>query len=106
MHNTFYYGEKVAKITAQLTQNTAHRSRIEHVLKHDRMNPDPFCTLCAEAARVLDAIEDLLSDIPINWAKVLNKYSALILNHLLAGEQPDFLDLFVLAQRSVEHARA
>lgn len=105
MHNTYFYGEKVAKISAQLHQNPAHRLRIEHALKLDKSNPESLWGLCADAARVFDTIEDLASDLNVNWSEIFHGYSIDVLSILLSGEKPNMADLICLASQNIDGAR-
>ncbi|MBI1183572.1 hypothetical protein GC194_04840 [bacterium] len=106
MHNTLCYGEIVAKISANLNKNTAHKPRIEYALSQGRLNRDEtIWTLCADAARVFDALEDLSGDLPIDWHHALDEYSFEVLTFLLSGRKPDYVNMFSMASHCLEKSR-
>ena len=105
MHNTHFYGEVVAKISAYLHTNPAHKPRIEYALSQNCRETTSVLTLCADAGRVFNTIEDLSSDAVVDWSMALEGYSRAVLNFLLTGRKPDCLDMLFMASHSISEAR-
>ena len=104
MNNTLYYGEIVAKISSKLHQNPAHVKRIENVMSNQQEHQDTIYTLCADAARVFDKIENLSSDHYIDWHKASDIYAQNMLNYLLSGKKPNVIDMVSMTTRSIENS--
>ena len=106
MQNTAYYGEIVAKISAHLHQSTDHITRITRVIDSHPDTGDTIWTVCAEAGRVLDQIEDLSGEHLIDWHQVSDSYAGQVLDHLLSGNKPYMVDFVSMVARSIEASRA
>jgi len=103
MSNSLYYGEIVAKISYHLYQNPDHKANISHLMSKESDTEDSIWTLCADAARVFDAIEDLSDEHFIDWHAALDHFADEILNHLLLEKVPHIIDLVSMACRSIEN---
>lgn len=104
--NLYYYGEIVAKISGVLHQNPDHIERINQFMNKTNYNGDTLLTLCAEAARVFDKIEDLSGEHFIDWHRATDNYAFKILDHLLMGKTLNTVDMISLSTRSIESVRA
>lgn len=104
-NSTLFYGEMVAKISAHLNQNSAHRNRINYVLEQNTRDSDTIWSFCSDAARVFDSLEDLSWGMAVDWHKALDEYSEKVLSHILSGQKPDFIDMLSMASLSLENAR-
>lgn len=102
MENTLYYGEIVAKISSKLHQNPAHIKRIEYVMGKGQQPQDTVYTLCADAAKVFDSIENLSSDYYVDWHKASDIYAKKMLDCLLSGKKPNVLDMVSMTAHSIE----
>ena len=102
MTGTLYYGEIVACIAGQLHQNPEHMLRINYTLSQDNEPGDTIWTLCADAGRVFDRIEDLSGEMYINWHEALDIYAGELLDCLLGGRRPHIIDMVTLTARSIE----
>ncbi len=106
MPTTAYYGEIVAKISAHLHQNPDHIFRISQVMENQQCDTgDTAFTVCAEAARVFDQIEDLSSEHLIDWHLASDHYANQLLDHLLSGNKPHIVDMVSMVARSIEQTR-
>lgn len=106
MSNSLYYGEIAAKISAHLYQNPDQIMEIDLVINQGDENSDQtLWTICAEAARVFDSIEDISEEHFIDWHKALNYYADELLDHLLQGETPNIIDMISMASESVQNTR-
>ena len=65
---TLYYGEIVAKISGYLHQNPDNIKRIDLAMR-DNTQQETIHTLCADAGKVFDQMEELCSDHFIDWHK-------------------------------------
>ena len=107
MSTTAYYGEIVAKISARLNQNPDHVSRISQVMaNYQNDTGETIWTICAEAGRVFDQIEDLSSEHIVDWHQASDHYAGQVLDHLLSGNKPHIIDMVSMVARSIETARA
>lgn len=104
MSNGLYYGEIVAKISYHLYQNPEHKAQITEVMGRDNENEDKVHTLCADAARVFDALEDLAADHFIDWNETLDVFADKVLDYLLAGKVPQIIDLIYIASNCIHEA--
>lgn len=104
MNDTLYYGEIVARIAGQIHQNPEHLLRINYTLSQDNGHGDTIWTLCADAGRVFDKIEDLSGEHHINWYKALDIYAGELLDYLLGGSKPHIIDMVSLVVRSLEQS--
>lgn len=60
MSNSLYYGEIAAKISAHLYQNPEQIMQLDLLMNSEAENDgDSIWTVCADAARVFDTLEDL-----------------------------------------------
>lgn len=100
--NTLYYGEIVAKISGHLHMNPNNIRRIDVAMKKQKDHQDTIYTLCADAARIFDRLEDLSSDHFIDWHKASDIYAEKILDHLLCGNKPHIINLISIAVNSIE----
>ncbi|WP_421896359.1 hypothetical protein [Marinoscillum sp.] len=105
MNDTLYYGEMVAKISARLHQNPDHAIRIARTLNATNDPENSVWTLCADAARVFDKIEDLGCEYFIDWLKAIDHYASKILDLLLSGYKPNTLDMVSMAAQSIEKSK-
>ncbi len=105
MHNTLYYGEIVAKISARLHQNPDHMVRITNMMSKEKNSNDSIWTLCADAAKVFDSIEDLSGEHFIDWHKAIDHYAQEVLDSLLIGGKLDIVDMVSMVARSIEDSR-
>lgn len=105
MKNTLYYGEICAKVSAQLHQNPDHYIRIANVIDAQNARGENVWSLCAEAARVFDKIEDLSSDYFIDWHRASDQYAQQILDFLLSGRKPTTIDLVSMVSNSIENSK-
>ncbi|OEK01161.1 hypothetical protein BFP97_06395 [Roseivirga sp. 4D4] len=106
MTNTAYYGEIAAKLSAHLHKNPDHVTRISQIMDKQKYgSDDTILTVCAEAARVFDQIEDLSSEHLIDWHLASDNYANQLLDHLLAGSKPHIVDMISMVARSIEQAR-
>lgn len=104
MTNSLYYGEIVAKISCHLYQNPEHKAQISQVINTENDTDNTIWTLCADAAKVFDAIEDLSGEHFIDWNDALDHYADQVLEHLLDGRAPNIIDLISIASASVQQA--
>ncbi|MEQ8470025.1 MAG: hypothetical protein RIC35_02515 [Marinoscillum sp.] len=102
--NTLYFGEIVAKLSAHIHGNPDKVKRITATL--DQFSQDSIWTICSDAARVFDKIEDLSGEHFINWHQALEIYADYILNHLLSNRQLNIVDMISLASKSIQDSRA
>ena len=70
----------------------------------DNENEDKVHTLCADAARVFDALEDLAADHFIDWNETLDVFADKVLDYLLAGKVPQIIDLIYIASNCIHEA--
>jgi len=104
MSNNLYYGEIAAKISAHLYQNPQHISQINDCIE-SFSESDTIWTLCADAARVFDTIEELSEERFVDWHEALEDYSAEILDFILDGQKPNLIDMVSLASQSIQNVR-
>ena len=104
MSNGLYYGEIVSKISYHLYQNPEYKAQITEVMGRDNENEDKVHTLCADAARVFDALEDLAGDQFIDWSETLDVFADKILEYLLGGRIPQIIDLIFIASGCIHEA--
>ncbi|MDN5215564.1 hypothetical protein QQ020_26035 [Fulvivirgaceae bacterium BMA12] len=103
MHNCFYYGYEIAaKISARLSKISEQITWLDHAAK-DENGDDIIYTICAEATKVFDTIEDLSGEIFVDWHKALDLYADKILDHLLKGRKPTIVQLISMAAHSIEN---
>ncbi len=105
MNNTLYYGEIAAKISGKLHQNPDHLPRITYTINQVENNTDSIWTLCADAAKVFDKIEDLSGEHYIDWHNALENYSVFMLDYLLSGRKPNVVDMISMTTLSIESAK-
>ena len=105
MSNTLYYGEIVAKISGVLHQNPDHILRINKFMSNENYNGATLHTLCADAAKVFDKIEDLSGEHFIDWHSASDHYASEILDHLLTGKILNTVDMISMTTNSIEHSR-
>jgi hypothetical protein len=103
MSNSLYYGEIVAKISGVLHQNPDHIMRINKFMSNDNYNGATLLTLCADAAKVFDKIEDLSQEHFIDWHNAVENYSLEILDYLLSGQKLNIIDITSLTTRSIKN---
>ena len=106
MSNTLYCSEISAQISAYLHKNPDHVERIAHVMQRSHDPHENVITLCAEAARVLDTIEDLSGEHFIDWHEVYDHYANAVLDHLLMVRVPTIADLILMAAQSLQMAKS
>lgn len=99
--NTLYYGEIVAQISGHLFSNPQSIEVLEKLIEEDKSHDHSIWTICADAARVFDTLEDLVDEHFLNWPAAVTHYADAILNLLLVGEKPSILDMMYLANRSI-----
>ncbi|MFY0689063.1 MAG: hypothetical protein JXQ90_17970 [Cyclobacteriaceae bacterium] len=104
MSNTLYYGEMVAKISALLHRNPDHLKRIDHVMCEDQSTQDTIWTICADAGKVFDTIEDLSGEHFIDWHTALEHYAQEVQDFILLGKRPQVRDMISMAARSIENS--
>ncbi|MEO9804787.1 MAG: hypothetical protein ABJF04_16140 [Reichenbachiella sp.] len=104
MSKSLYYGEIVAKISYHLYQNPEHKTQISQVMGRESEDEDKVHTLCADAARVFDTLEDLAGEHFIDWSKALDCFADEILDHLLNGKIPQIMDLIFIASGCIHEA--
>lgn len=105
MQNTLYYGEMVAKISARLHQNPDHIARINRMINKEKNINDSIWTVCADAAKVFDSIEDLSGEHFIDWHKAIDRYAQEVLDFLLIGRKLHVVDMVSMVARSIEDSR-
>ena len=104
MSNSLYYGEIAAKISAHLYQNPDQIMEIDLILsQEDDKNDQTLWTICADAARVFDTIENLSEEHFIDWHEALDNYADGLLDHLLQGETPNIIDMVSMASESIQN---
>ena len=104
MRNTLYYGEIAAKISAHLYQNPDHIIRIDESMKREQ-HSDTIWTICADAARVFDTIEDLSGEHFVDWHRALDYYAKEVMEALLRGHKPYIVDMVSMASHSIQIVR-
>lgn len=106
MSNNLYYGEIAAKISAHLYQQPELINELE-LLMGQELEDDgsSVWTICADAARIFDSLEDLSGDHYIDWQRALDHYADELLDHILMGQIPHMVDMVSMASRSIQHAR-
>jgi hypothetical protein len=100
-----FYGEIAAKISAIIHANPDHVERISRLIGDTHNSDESICSICAEAARVFDQIEDLSGEHFIDWHIATDKYAQEVLDSLLMGRKPFIVDMVSMAARSIEHSR-
>ena len=100
-----YYGEIAAKISAIIHANHDHVERISRLIGNEHGQEDTIWSICAEAARVFDQIEDLSGEHFIDWHIATDKFAQEVLDCLLMGRRPFIVDMVSMAARSIEHSR-
>lgn len=106
MHNSMYYGEIVARISGHLTQKPEYILRINQTLNtSNERETESIWTICVDAGRVFDRLEDLSGEHFINWMDAVDHYSDEVLNYLLSGRKPFIVDMISMAARSIESNR-
>ena len=104
MNNTLYYGEIVAKISAHLFNHPEQIARFDLIVNAEYDDgATTIYTLCADAARVFDTIENLSEEQFIDWHKALDFYADELLDRLLIGRKPYMIDMISMAARSIEN---
>lgn len=102
MSNSLYYGEIAAKISAHLYQNPEQIMQLDLLMNSEAENDgDSIWTVCADAARVFDTLEDLSGEHYVDWHKALNSYADELLEHLLSGDLPTIIDMISMASLSI-----
>ncbi len=104
MSNSLYYGEIAAYISSKLVENPDNKTRIDHVMSN-QSEGDTIWTLCAEAAKVFDKVEDLSGEHFVNWYKAVDVFSQEMLDYLLSGKKPTIVDMVSMTARSIENSR-
>lgn len=105
MNNSLYYGEIAAMISGKLHQNPDHLTRISNTINHSENSTDSIWTICADAAKVFDKIEDLSGEHYIDWHNALENYSCYMLDFLLSGRKPNVVDMISMTTLSIESAK-
>lgn len=105
MRNSLYYGEIAARISAYLYKNPDHILQIDRSMSQHKESDDTIWTICADAARVFDTIEDLSDGHFIDWHKALDQYAEEVLDSLLIGQKPHIIDMVTMASRSIQAVR-
>lgn len=103
--NSYYYGEIAAKISGHLFSNPDHITQLEKIMKDTSNDDESLWSLCADAARVFDTLENLAGDFFLDWPAALEHYAEGLLNLLLIGQKPNMLDMIYMANRSLIKAR-
>lgn len=104
MSKSLYYGEIVAKISYHLYQNPEHKDQIIQTMGRDNESEDEVHTLCADAAKVFDTLEDLAGEHFIDWNEALDCFADKILECLLDGKVPQIMDLIFIASGCIHEA--
>lgn len=106
MTTNMYYGEIVAKITSHLFKSPAHIETLERTISTREDDGETIFTICADAARVFDTLENLSGEHFIDWNCALDYYATQILGHMLEGGTLHLADMISIASVSIQHARA
>ncbi|MAE86202.1 MAG: hypothetical protein CMB80_25940 [Flammeovirgaceae bacterium] len=103
MSNSLYYGEIAAKLSAHLFQNPDQVVQLDLIMNEEEKG-DTVWSICADAARVFDSLEDLSGEHFIDWHKALELYADEMLDFIMQGNIPNILDLMTMAVRCIQSA--
>ncbi len=107
MSNSLYYGELSAKIALGLGQSPDQIAQINNAINNEEnIRGTAIYRICADAARVFDAIEDLSGELFVDWHKAVDLYADELLDHLTKGEIPHIIDLVSMASASIQGTRS
>ena len=104
MSDYLYYGEIVARISGTLNADPEKTATIHRMMRQQNQT-DTIWTICADAGKVFNQLEDIAEEHFIDWQKAVDCYAHSIKHRFLIGNIPNKLDMLSLATNSIECAK-
>ena len=106
MRNTLYYREIVERMSNRFLQNQDQLDRIDEILEATASGEEgSFSSICELAADALGTVQEFSDDHDVDWDHAMDEYADHIIDHLIAGDNLDALDLISLASSSGQNVR-
>lgn len=102
MRTPLYYGELCAMISHQVTQISNDPWEVHKVFQENGEDNGCFYSLCADAAKIFDEIENTCDEHFLDILKAVEFYALALRKHLLKGKIPWPLELYKMAISSIE----
>lgn len=97
-----YYGEIVAHISSSLAKCTSSEAFLTTLIEQEKGDTYTLHSLCADAGRIFEMVEDLCDDYFLDWPSILDQYTLYIKESLLSKKVPEPIDLYLFTAQSIE----
>ena len=105
MSNNPFYGEIVANISSHLIKNPEILNELELLCERNQeTDGSSVWTVCAHAAHIFEALQDLIDDQYMDWQIALDHYADELLDYMLMGKIPRTTDMLSMLSRCIQHA--
>jgi hypothetical protein len=105
MRNNLYYREIADRMSNRLLENPDQQDELDEIIAREYGDESSVYTICAKAACVFDAVEEISQDDLIDWDHALDEYADEVIDQIMAGDRLDTLDMISLATASGQSIR-
>ena len=89
----------------RLLENPEQINEIDEIIAREYGDDNTVYSVCAKAALVFGAIEELSENDVLDWDHALDEYVDEVIDHLIAGDKLDTLDMIAMATVSGQNIR-